>query len=124
MNEHTATPWKVMTGHPSRGLFVVGPPDDHGYTPEVCEVDKAEDMDANAAFIVRAANSHTALVAALRAVEWGGAAGGGGEACCPSCYGWPTAHAANPFDPSSRAEPAGHAPDCQLDNALRAAEPN
>ena len=65
---------------------------------------------------------NAALVAALRAVEWGGTAGGGGEACCPSCYGWPVAHAANPFDPDSRAEPAGHTPDCPLDAALRAAE--
>ena len=105
MSEHTATPWKVMTGHPSRGLFVVGPPDDHGYTPEVCEVDKAENMDANAAFIVRAVNSHAALVAALRAVEW--VRGVGQGEWCYVCM---------------HQRGKGHAPDCQLDAALRAAE--
>jgi len=121
MTKHTATPWRaVIYGNSEWEVW--------GGDLLVADVTTPEDplqpevAYANAAFIVRAANSHAALVAALRAVEWGGAAGGGGEACCPSCYGWPVAHAANPFDPDSRAEPAGHTPDCQLHAALRAAE--
>jgi len=46
-----------------------------------------------------------ALVAALRAVEWAGEA----NVACPLC---------------DRIPIEGHAPDCQLDKALRAAEPD
>jgi len=106
---HTATPWRVMTGHPSRGLFVVGPPDEHGYEPQVCEVDRAENVEANAAFIVRAVNSHSALLAALRTVEWAaeGYAAEGLHPACPACRAW---------------QSRGHTPDCQLAKALRDAE--
>ena len=50
-----------------------------------------------------------ALVAALRAVEWGAIA-----KSCPSCGGWEHA--------GPRGAGGGHRPDCQLDAALRAAE--
>ena len=110
MSEHTPTPWEVATGHPSRGLFVLGPPDEHDWARQVCEVDKAEDMDANAAFIVRAVNAHAALLSALEAVEWLNL-DPNGEAMfqCPLCLHF-------------RRE--GHAPDCQLAAALRAADPD
>jgi len=104
MSEHTPTPWEVATGHPSRGLFVLGPPDEHGYAPQICEVDKTEDMEANAAFIVRAVNSHEALVAALEAVEWGSE-----DNSCLLCF---------------RKSNEGHMADCEIGTALRAAEPD
>jgi len=65
-----------------------------------------DEADANAAFIIRAVNSHEALVAVLRAVEWAG-----GRATitglCLLCRNY---------------HHQGHAPDCPLAKALRDAE--
>jgi hypothetical protein len=102
MTEHTPTPWRVQAGSGnSEEAFTITTSDrviasvaGEGYA----------NRQANAAFIVRAANSHAALVAALRAVEWSNPAH---IRCCPSCQ---------------RRWDGGHAPDCQLDKALRAAE--
>ena len=64
MTEHTPTPWRVQAGSGnSEEAFTITTSDrviasvaGEGYA----------NRQANAAFIVRAANSHTALVAALR----------------------------------------------------------
>jgi len=100
MSEHTPTPWEVRGG-----LVVTGP---RGGLVARCDSDAVPPTTArrNAAFIVRAANSHDALVAALRAVEWRG-----GFESCPSCA-------------IVRPEDSHHLPDCPLDKALRAAEPD
>jgi hypothetical protein len=108
MNEHTPTPWRAVIYGNSEwevwggDLLVadVTTPEDP-LQPEVAE--------ANAAFIVRAVNSHTALLAALKSVEWAGLA-----KSCPSCGGYEHA--------GPRGAGAGHAPDCELAAALRAAE--
>jgi len=104
MTEHTPTPWRVQAGSGnSEEAFTITTSDrviasvaGEGYA----------NRQANAAFIVRAANSHAALVAALRAVEWRG-----GFESCPSCA-------------IVRPEDSHHLPDCPLDKALRAAEPD
>jgi len=105
MSEHTATPWRaVIYGNSEWEVW--------GGDLLVADVTTPEDplqpevAYANAAFIVRAANSHAALVAALRAVEWRG-----GFESCPSCA-------------IVRPEDSHHLPDCPLDKALRAAEPD
>ena len=61
--------------------------------------------------IVRAVNSHAALLAALKAIEWAaeGYAAEGLHPACPACRAW---------------QSHGHAPDCQLAKALRAAKPD
>jgi len=130
MTEHTPTPWQqgrllstAVTrewdeNHLEQGEYeesalvcVNFHASDQGRSRRIVAV--ATHMDgnagANAAFIVRAVNSHAALVAALRAVEWG-AADGYGDPRCPSC--------------GVRQFGNSHAPDCQLDKALRAAEPD
>jgi len=106
MTEHTATPWEMDKAHPD-GIAIYGEADGR----QIALVnDDVDEVDANAAFIVRAANSHAALVEALRAVEWVGLLMGD-HTCemCPQCW----SH-----------KQGGHAPDCQLDKALRAANPD
>jgi hypothetical protein len=107
MNEHTPTPWRAVIYGNSEwevwggDLLVadVTTPEDP-LQPEVAE--------ANAAFIVRAVNSHEALVAALKSVEWVWFDNDNKwRRLCPHCKRW---------------DGDGHAPDCQLDTALRAAE--
>jgi len=98
MSEHTATPWFFRSEKTKALLYA----DNGDWLGDIA-------TDDDAAFIVRAANSHEALVEALRAVEWG-AADGYGDPRCPSC--------------GVRQFGEGHAPDCQLDKALRDAEPD
>jgi len=64
---------------------------------------------SEAALALRAVNSHSALLAALRTVEWAaeGYAAEGLHPACPACRAW---------------QSHGHAPDCQLAKALRDAE--
>ena len=104
MSEHTPTPWEVRGG-----LVVTGP---RGGLVARCDSDAAPPTTArrNAAFIVRAVNAHAALLSALEAVEWLNL-DPNGEAMfqCPLCLHF-------------RRE--GHAPDCQLAAALRAADPD
>jgi len=133
MNGHTATPWQVgrtlhtpqtkewpawaweKNEHQERlGIYRNFRAEDQGTSRIVIAkaipdaLGSQEEAEANAAFIVRAANSHAALVEALRAVEWVGLLMGD-HTCemCPQCW----SH-----------KQGGHAPDCQLDKALRAAE--
>lgn len=85
--KHTDLPWEVAYDtYPtnSNGADIWGPPengdDDAGPWPVVAQQCTKE----NAEFIVRAANSHLALVDALEEVEWSGGAVAGSP-ICPSC---------------------------------------
>ena len=104
MSDHTPTPWQVSPG----GGAVTGP---RGGLVARCNSDAVPPATQrrNAAFIVRAANSHSALVAALKAVEWANYNADYRCQVCPICGAF---------------QQNGHLPDCQLDKALRAAEPD
>ena len=109
---HTPTPWHVAKialtmgdRYLTRIQAVYGNPqmDDSQLAP-VMELGQGMNMEANAAFIVRAVNAHAALLAALRAVEWGEDIEG--WVICPSCHA------------QEWQKPGVHAPDCQLASAL------
>ena len=104
MTKHTATPWQ-RNGHYIETVDYL--PGSHCQLT-ICDLLGERGVAATEGdFIVRAANSHAALVAALRAVEW--VRGVGQGEWCYVCM---------------RQRGKGHAPDCQLDAALRAAEPD
>jgi len=104
MSEHTPTPWHrslILGRHhiiDPAGIVIATQSEDNY---RCCGLD---DM----AFIVRAVNSHSALLAALKAVEW---VRHGCEyetnSWCPQC---------------ERTEHNGHAPDCLLAKAIAQAE--
>ena len=122
--KHTELPWYLLDLDPvvKRQKIVVpfGPStirvayiDSHDIGYGICE----NEYIANAEFIVRACNSHYALLEALKDVEWASNIGGG--PCCPWCGGLeePFIHGG-----ITRME-AGHTPDCELAAAIAKAEP-
>jgi len=66
------------------------------------------ETEANAAYIVQAANAFPAMLAALEAVEWR-STDGMHRQCCPSCR-------------SYRKMEREHEPDCKLAAAIKAAK--
>jgi len=60
--KHTATPWKEPVRSGSGNYFIYA----EGREQPICGVSFHDDGGANAEFIVRACNSHDALVSALR----------------------------------------------------------
>jgi hypothetical protein len=63
---HTQTPWRV-----AKGYRITGGPQGHTYVASLDNVKhfSPEELDANAAFIVRAVNSHDEMLAALKAAR-------------------------------------------------------
>jgi len=61
MNKHTPTPWTVQQSDHVGGLLIKPVPGQ-----VVAQCDEGSEMEANAAFIVRAVNAHDDLVAALK----------------------------------------------------------
>lgn len=78
MSPHTPTPWKVISEHP--GQYTILPAKSAKF-PDAWTIayirDFQKEDEANAAFIIRAVNNHTALVAALESLlgplpdKWG-----------------------------------------------------
>jgi hypothetical protein len=103
------TPWRTWLGYreSDRGhrYYILDAQGD-----VIAGIMDSEDPEMTGQRLVRAANSHDALVAALRAVEWVWFDNDNKwRRLCPHCKRW---------------DGDGHAPDCQLDAALRDAEPD
>jgi hypothetical protein len=74
---HTPTPWRV-----TKAYRITGGPQGHTYVASLDNVKhlSPEELEANAAFIVRAVNSHDEMLAALKGVCIDLRAAGRGEA--------------------------------------------
>lgn len=69
--QHTKTPWILYDdGHDEDASDIIQAPDEDQENPEekidIAEMFPAKNQHANAAFIVRAANSHKALLAGIK----------------------------------------------------------
>jgi len=95
MTEHTSTPWLFRSEKTKALLYA----DNGDWLGDIA-------TDDDAAFIVQCVNSHAALVAALKAVEW--ESNWDGWRVCPMCQAFK--------------DTGTHAPACQLFAALRAAD--
>jgi len=107
MPEHTPLPWVRMLGttHYGRGYYILAA--DGSFVAQFQH--NPEGLDA-VKRTVRAVNSQDELLAALRAVEWHRTSAKWGTITtdvCPSC---------------GETVIEGHAPDCQLANALALVE--
>ena len=119
------TPWKAT---PTEGLIVADNNKIVATPPDFKSRFQPGHDWANEAvpLIVAAVNAHSALVAALEAVEWTGLhvdfPEGRTHAVCPSCIGFNPNHIeSNEVDAQCEwpDDPHGHADDCALDAALR-----
>lgn len=73
MSEHTPGPWEILPGHSERRLIIRHDWRSGRYVAQIGELVGGPDLTpedrANAAFIVRACNSHDALIAALEEAD-------------------------------------------------------
>ena len=110
MPEHTPTPLRIAEEIQKPAYLVLESAD---YTKRQVGQLWLNDPTAHdyAAFIVRAVNSHSALLAALRAVEWVPESPDSDQyMACPMC------------GKLQKLDGNSHAPDCQLAKALKDAE--
>ncbi len=124
MSKHTRGPWQLLPDEPGRGHLrvrgtILG---DRWKIADIPKFDQeafAEETKANARLITAAPQ----ILAALKAVEWEGFDERHGMNRCPSCHGVKPQYIRELSGAVlSGAVLVGHAPGCQLHDALKLAE--